>query len=291
MKKTPLKDWACTVVSNQECGHWLKRLRLKPREGQFQCGPGQFVMLDLPTGAFHFRRPFSVLSVQTDGSFELYYKCVGKGTQMMWDLQEGETVQVLGPLGNGFENSGTQEKTLLIGGGIGIAPLYHWAMNQQQAGQSAGHCFYGVRSRAELGLDQELLQLFGSQLYLATDDGSAGLRGNVCDLLITQSHIVKEAEAALICGPTKMMETVVNLLAQMNPQLRMQVSLEEHMPCGTGACTGCVVQRTDQPLPSKVCAEGPVFDARCIQWQTATPAPVCPPRDSHYYEEEQPCLF
>lgn len=273
-------------MSNQECGHGLKRLRLRPDEGHFQCGPGQFVMLDLPTEAFHFRRPFSVLSVQTDGSFDLYYKRVGKGTQMMWSLQNGDTAQVLGPLGNCFENPGQPEKVLLIGGGIGIVPLYHWVLNQRQAGQSAGHCFYGVRNRAEIGLDKELSQLFGAHLHLATDDGSAGLMGNVCDLLMMQSQIVRQAECAFICGPTRMMEAVVSLLAQINPRLRMQVSLEEHMPCGTGACTGCVVQRTDQPLPSKVCAEGPVFDARSIHWQTATFAPACPLCN----EEEQPCL-
>lgn len=239
-------------------------------------------MLDLPVEAFHFRRPFSVLSVQTDGSFDLYYKRVGKGTQMMWDLSENEQVQILGPLGNRFEVSNTAEKTLLIGGGIGIAPLYHWALQQQENKQQTGHCFYGVRGKAEIGLQNELSELFESRYYLATDDGSAGHHGNVCDLLVTQSQIVKEATTAYICGPTRMMEAVVQLLEQINPGIQMQVSLEEHMPCGTGACTGCVVQRSDQTLPSKVCVEGPIFDARNIQWQTATLAPAC--------SENQPCL-
>jgi dihydroorotate dehydrogenase electron transfer subunit len=275
MSKYVLQDWNCTVIFNRECGHGLKRLRLKPVAGQFQCAPGQFVMLDLPVESFHFRRPFSVLSVQSDGSFDLYYKRVGKGTQMMWDLTEHETVQALGPLGNRFEVSGSPEKTLLIGGGIGIAPLYHWALRQQKNKQETGHCFYGVRGKAEIGLQDELSQLFESRYHLATDDGSAGQHGNVCDLLVTQSHIVKEATHAYICGPTRMMEAVVQLLEQINPGIQMQVSLEEHMPCGTGACTGCVVQRSDQILPSKVCVEGPVFDARSIRWNTATLAPAC----------------
>ncbi|HEY9744618.1 MAG TPA: dihydroorotate dehydrogenase electron transfer subunit [Oculatellaceae cyanobacterium] len=279
----PVKDWPCTVIFNEACGQALKRLRVKPRHGNFQCAPGQFVMLDLPTSGFHFRRPFSVLSVQEDGSFDLYYKRVGRGTQLMWKLGSGETLNILGPLGNCFETPASPEKTLLIGGGIGIAPLYHWGLVQQTLGNEPGSCFYGVRSASEIGLEDALKQLFGDQFYLATDDGSAGAHGNVCDLLMTQPDRVKHAEQAYVCGPTRMMEAVVQLLHKMNPHLQMRVSLEEHMPCGTGACTGCVVQRTDQALPSKVCAEGPVFDARSIRWNTHLPTesscqevPSCP---------------
>lgn len=272
-----LHDWTCTVVFNQDCGHALKRMRLKPTapKSAFTCAPGQFVMLDLPLESFHFRRPFSILSVQPDGTFDLYYKRVGKGTQLMWDLQEGATVQVLGPLGNRFSTIENSENSILIGGGIGIAPLVCLAEENRQAGQAAGHCFYGVRSQAEVGLESELKTLFGTQYHLATDDGSAGHHGNVCDLLMTQSALVQKAEMAYVCGPTRMMEAVVQLLNQINPELAIQVSLEEHMPCGTGACTGCVVQRTTQALPSKVCVEGPVFDARSILWQSTQSEATC----------------
>lgn len=277
MKAPTLRDWLCQVTENEACGHNLKRLRLQPMEGRFQCAPGQFVMLDLPLEAFHFRRPFSILSVQSDGSFDVYYKRVGKGTQRLWDLRPGEQVRALGPLGNCFEPACNQEHALLIGGGIGIAPLYHWALNEQQAGRPTGHCFYGVRSQDEIGLNKELSSLLGENWHLATDDGSAGQQGNVCDLLNTQKQLVRQASHAYICGPSRMMQAVTQLLEQLNPELRMYVSLEERMPCGTGACTGCVVPHRDQALPSKVCSEGPIFDARTILWQNESLTTSCVP--------------
>ena len=268
LSSSRLQDLTCRVLSNQDCGHGLKILRLQALESfaeNFSCQPGQFVMLDLPLAEFNFRRPFSVLAVHPDGSFDVYYKIVGKGTRLIADLQPGDTLQSLGPLGVGFTPPVQPETALYVGGGIGIAPLY-MLQNLVQA-QGRGHCFYGVRGQAEIGLESELKQVFGeANLHISTDDGSAGFHGNVCQLLEKQPAMVQAAQEAYICGPTRMMEAACKLLHRMNPGLQIQVSLEEHMPCGTGACTGCVVPRADQYLPSKVCVEGPVFDARSIHW-------------------------
>lgn len=260
---TPIQDHACQVVFNQDCGNGLKWLRLKTLAEPFACQPGQFVMLDLPDSRFFFRRPFSVLDVPEPGLIDIYYKIVGQGTVQMAALQPEETVRCLGPLGIGFTPPQEPENALYIGGGIGIAPLY-------QLGKSlpkAGHCVYGVRDSAEIGLKAELQRVFGSRLWLATDNGSEGFHGNVCQLLESQPELAQSAKDAYICGPTRMMQATVELLQHLNPALRIQVSLEERMPCGTGACTGCVVPRADQYLPSKVCLEGPVFDARLIRWE------------------------
>lgn len=277
MAKQTLQDWECTIVLNETCGADLKRMRLKPirPESRFQCEPGQFVMLDLPLESFHFRRPFSVLSVQSDGSLDVYYKRVGKGTQYMWELGKGVMVRVLGPLGNPFPN--LQEDSLYIGGGIGIAPLYF--LSAQVTDNRKNACFYGTRQQSELSLLPELRERFLGALYLATDDGSLGMHGNVCDSLMAQSQRVQQAKVAYVCGPTPMMRAVVQLLNQLNPDLTIHVSLEEHMPCGTGACTGCVVKRKDQLLPSKVCQEGPVFNANQIDWgfaEAPSTVMVCP---------------
>lgn len=273
---TPLRDHTCHVVFNRECGQGLKWMRLQVQQrdpdhpAAFRCVPGQFVMLDLPDARFFFRRPFSVLGTPGADLFDLYYKIVGTGTEMMARLEPGDAVQCLGPLGLGFKAPTVPKTALYIGGGIGIAPLY---FHGQQAEQ-AGHCFYGVRSQREIGLDAELKAVFGDNLHIATDNGSYGFHGNVCQLLQQQEAVVREATEAYVCGPTRMMEAVATLLYQLNPTIQVQVSLEERMPCGTGACTGCVTPRADQFLPSKVCVEGPVFDARSIQWSSDRPASV-----------------
>jgi len=221
-------------------------------------------MLDLPDTRFFFRRPFSVLDVPAPDLIDIYYKVVGQGTAKMAAMQPGEAMRCLGPLGIGFEQPKSPENALYIGGGIGIAPLYQLGKSLPQA----GYCVYGVRDAAEVGLKLELQRVFGSKLWLASDNGSEGFHGNVCQLLESQPDLVLSAQEAYICGPTRMMQATVELLHRLKPDLKVQVSLEERMPCGTGACTGCVVPRADQYLPSKVCVEGPVFDARAIRWQT-----------------------
>lgn len=260
---SPIQDMHCQVVYNRVCGNQLKLLRLQVQDSEFSCQPGQFVMLDLPDSRFYFRRPFSVIDAPDSHTFDIYYKNVGVGTGMMWQLQPGDSLQCLGPLGNSFTPPQSPETALYIGGGIGIAPPYLMAKNQAKA----GHCFYGMRSAAEVGLQSELESVFGENLNIATDDGSLGFPGNICQLLAQKADLVGSAQEAYVCGPTRMMEATAALLKELNPAIRVEVSLEERMPCGTGACTGCVVPRTDQYLPSKVCVEGPVFDAHLIQWQ------------------------
>lgn len=260
---SPLHDHHCQVLSNERCGTQLKRLRLRMTQGHFQCAPGQFVMLDLPEPKFYFRRPFSVLDTPDSQTLEIYYKRVGTGTALMWDFEPGQAVQCLGPLGQGFTPPSQPETALYVGGGIGIAPPYFLAKTQAQA----GHCFYGVRNADEIGLEDALQGLFGKQLHIATDDGSSGFTGNVCQLLQQHEAIVQKAREAYVCGPTPMMAATARLLRTLNPNLRVEVSLEEHMPCGTGACTGCVTPRTDRYLPAKVCLEGPVFEAHQIDWE------------------------
>jgi len=264
ISSTPLSDHACQVVFNRDCGRGLKWLRLKTLDAPFTCLPGQFVMLDLPDPRFFFRRPFSVLDVPEPGLIDIYYKIVGQGTAQMAALTPDDAMRCLGPLGIGFTPPNEPEKALYIGGGIGIAPLYQLGKSMSQAGR----CVYGVRDAAEIGLKSELQQVFGEQLYIATDNGLAGFHGNVCQLLENQPELALSAQTAYICGPTRMMQATVELLNRLNPDLKVQVSLEEHMPCGIGACTGCVVPRADQYLPSKVCVEGPVFDAQAIRWES-----------------------
>ncbi len=263
-----LQDHHCQVLENRTCGENLKVLLLETQGSVFECQPGQFVMLDLPDPRFFFRRPFSVFRTHGQTRLEIFYKIVGVGTRMIAEFQPGQSIKILGPLGNTFFTQRISGQVLMIGGGIGIAPLYFLGQQLRKTqAQVEATCFYGVRSRSELGLLEELTDVFGAdRLFISTDDGSYGEAGFVTQQLERQVELIQNAEMAYICGPTVMMKAVSQLLRQMNPKIHMEVSLEEHMPCGTGACTGCVVQRADQLLPSKVCVEGPVFQRDQIVW-------------------------
>jgi dihydroorotate dehydrogenase electron transfer subunit len=234
-------------------------MRLRTTDAPFDCRPGRFVMFDLPEDGFRFRRPFSILGTQPPDTFDLYYKIVGSGTRLMAGLEAGASVSCLGPLGTGFDEPSDPSSALYIGGGIGIAPVYFLAGRLAARGKPAGSCFYGVRSREEIGLGAELSALFGENLAMATDDGSAGFHGNVVQRLATEENRIRAARDAYVCGPTRMMEAVCALLRQINPALRIQVSLEE---------------RPEPMLPAKVCLEGPVFEADSILWRFPSPS-VC----------------
>jgi dihydroorotate dehydrogenase electron transfer subunit len=272
-----LLDQPCVVVQHTMVGPGLFVLVLHPTVTTFTTifspvieriaiTPGQFVMLDLPTKTFYFRRPFSVMDVTPEGDLVIYYKVVGDGTQQMANLQLGDCVTVLGPLGNGFLPVTQLGNLLLVGGGIGIAPMAF--MGQcQSVGHNQPHCVYGVRGVADLGVEKILLSIFDAEhLHITTEDGSAGLNGRVTDWLQQNQSVVKHCNSVLVCGPTPMMKAVVACVGAINPTATCYVSLEERMPCGTGACSGCVVSRSDQLLPSKTCTDGPVFLAQSIVW-------------------------
>ena len=149
-------------------------------------------MLDLPERGFHFRRPFSILRCDED-AFDIYYKVVGFGTGHMAALQPGEKLSCLGPLGNGFPPPSDPAATLYIGGGIGIAPLLFDAEHLLKQDERTGHCVYGVRSAADVGLEADLKACFGERLAIATDDGSAGFHGNVVQYLSESSRDERRA--------------------------------------------------------------------------------------------------
>ena len=278
-----MQDYLCEVIRQENIGPDLYLLSLntlrKPQQAAFTCRPGQFVMVDLRSQSFLFRRPFSVLSVdKATGLFHILYKVVGRGTQMMANWKNGFRTSVLGPLGNGFSHLPQQEKkeasgTLLIGGGIGIAPLYRYLETHSKSqNKSLDHafCIYGARTAADLGLpivEQLEYWLSAGKLALCTDDGSLGFHGNVAEYLQQNPGLVENSGHIMVCGPTRMMQACVTICRNTAPSAMIEVSLEEHMPCGTGACSGCVVERADQQLPSKVCLEGPVFQAQQLVWE------------------------
>lgn len=213
--------------------------------------PGQFVNLALP-GKF-LRRPISVCD-WTDTSVTLLVRAVGAGTRELISLAPETKLDVLCGLGNGFDLSRCGPHPILIGGGIGAAPLFGLARRLLDRGivptaalgfRTAGDAFY---------MDE--FSALGCRVLAATEDGTLGQKGFVTDLV----RSVPECEDAFVCGPTAMLRAVSAL-----DQLRSgQFSLEARMACGFGACVGCTIQTAGGPR--RVCKDGPVFEKEALVW-------------------------
>ena len=213
--------------------------------------PGQFVELSLE-GLF-LRRPISVCNYD-DGRLTLIYKVVGKGTAQMATLAAGTKIDSLTGLGNGFDTSVEHSHALLVGGGVGVPPLYRLARNLIAEGKKVT-VVLGFNTAAEI-FYREQFEALGVEVIVATADGSVGVKGFVTDA-IAQSGV--NADYFFSCGPMPMLRALTNALT-----IPGQISLEERMGCGFGICMGCSIQTTSGA--KRVCKEGPVFRKEEILW-------------------------
>lgn len=222
-----------------------------------QAVPGQFVSLYSHDGSRLLPRPISLCGVDGEsGELRLVYRVVGAGTEEFSRLTSGDTIDVLGPLGNGFPLE-AGKKAFLIGGGIGIPPMIQLARSLDCERQMI------LGYRDTLFLDEEFAPY--GPVYLATEDGSAGTRGNVLDA-IRENHL--EAEIVYACGPTPMLRAVKEYAGKHG--MECYLSLEEHMACGIGACLACVCGSTEVDAHShvhnkRICKDGPVFRAEEVE--------------------------
>lgn len=216
--------------------------------------PGQFVNLELP-GKF-LRRPISVCD-WAEGRLTLLVKEAGEGTKELVRLPAGTKLNTLSGLGNGFDLAAAPEGAVLVGGGIGIAPLYGLAKRMLAAGRSVP-VVLGFRSKEDAFYLEEFAAL-GAEVLTASEDGSLGTYGFVTDVL----KELPDCRFVCSCGPTAMLKAVHGL-----PQLTGgQFSFEARMACGFGACVGCTIQ-TKKGL-HRVCKDGPIFHKEDIVWQTS----------------------
>jgi len=212
---------------------------------------GQFVDIALPD--YYLRRPISVSDTRSDAVI-LFYKVVGEGTRLMAGLTPGTQLELLLPLGNGFRPEKCRDAALLIGGGLGAAPLYLLAKELLALGKKVT-VVLGFNQSDEICLAEEFRAL-GVPVHIATMDGSAGTKGFVTDAIAAAQPIFDRFYS---CGPLPMMKAVCNTLDAPG-----EVSLEERMGCGAGFCYGCTVQTASGPR--RVCADGPVFDKEEVLW-------------------------
>jgi len=240
-------------------------MALRSPEIAGQAAPGQFVMLRVRNSlAPLLRRPFSICSTR-QADILILYRVVGEGTRMMTGLREGEEVSVLGPLGRGFTMPGPKQDIILVGGGIGVAPLFAMA----QALKDRKFSFLaGFQTAAEILLPEQI-GLPSFQIAWTTDDGSRGRAGLVTELLkdcLDDLGKTEDRPWISVCGPKPMLGRIAELVR--GKDLHCEVSLEAHMACGLGACQGCAVAAApggERPY-YHVCQDGPVFPIAAIDW-------------------------
>lgn len=234
-------------------------IKLKSDEALPEIKPGQFVEVKVEGSASTFlRRPISINYVDKEnGEIWLLVQLVGEGTKALARLNEGDFLNVLFPLGNGFSVPKKGEKVLLVGGGVGVAPLLEYAKALKEVGAKPVFLL-GARTKTDL----MQLDLFGKygDVYITTEDGTEGEKG-----FVTQhSVLTKESfDRISTCGPKPMMVAIAKF-AKAN-SISCEVSLENMMACGLGACLCCVEKTVKGNVC--VCKEGPVFNINDLTWQ------------------------
>lgn len=245
-----------TVVRHEQIAKNIYEITLSGHLVEEMNAPGQFVHVKVtPQANPLLRRPLSLCRIDQDASeCTLIYRKEGIGTTLLSEKRPGETVDVLGPLGNGFPLDAVEkgQRTLLVGGGIGVPPLYELAKQLVEKGVIVTNVL-GFQTKDAVFYEQEF-SMFG-ETYVATVDGSYGMKGFVTDV-IDQRGI--SFDVLYACGPKPMLKA----LEQAFPHKEVYLSLEERMGCGIGACFACVCRVPDSETAyKKVCSDGPVFKA------------------------------
>jgi dihydroorotate dehydrogenase electron transfer subunit len=220
--------------------------------------PGQFAQVRVDGSADTFlRRPFSVYDVNYEAaSIRLLLQVAGKGTKALSLLRKGESLNLILPLGKPFSKPGEEERSLLIGGGVGIAPLLYLGKYLRSI-DSDFEYLLGFRSRDRIIEYQEFSRI--AKVHITTEDGSEGEKG-----FVTQHSVLSDTNYSRIycCGPDPMMKAVGEFAKRKN--IHCEVSLENLMGCGFGVCLCCVVKTTSGNLCS--CIDGPVFNINDLKW-------------------------
>ena len=242
-----MKQGLFEIIENTPLTDSVFRMRLSGDTSDITA-PGQFVNIKLD--GLYLRRPISVCDCE-DGVLTIIYKVVGKGTEQMSKMREG-ALDVLSGLGNGYDTSLSGDKVLLIGGGVGVPPLYMLAKKLIDEGKSVS-VILGFNTKSEVFLEKEFAEL-GADVTVTTVDGSYGVKGFVTNAMdVDYSYFYT-------CGPEPMLRAVYN-----TSKTSGQFSFEERMGCGFGACMGCSCKTVTGY--KRICKDGPVLQKEEILWQ------------------------
>lgn len=247
------------IIAQTQIAENIYELTLKGELVHEMKQPGQFVHVKVGEGFDPLlRRPISISQINHDSSeFTMIYRAEGRGTTLLASRKPGEFVDVLGPLGNGFpiEAAAERDTVLLVGGGIGVPPLYELSKRLTEKGHEVIHVL-GFQTKTAVFYEGDFSSL--GKTFIATADGSQGYKGFVTDV-IANGQLAFDIIYA--CGPTPMLRALEKTYHQ---DKKVYLSLEERMGCGIGACFACVCHTADDPTGisyKKVCSDGPVFKA------------------------------
>ena len=252
-----------TVLSQRSLGNDIYDLVLQTKDIARAAKAGQFVSVYSNDKSKLLPRPISLCGIDREkGTLRLVYRVTGQGTgtEEFSRLKEGDTVKLLGPLGNGFTVE-YGKKAFLIGGGIGVPPMLQLAKEMRAAGENL-QVVMGYRNADTFLLDEfEAV----AETFVATEDGSLGTKGNVIDAIKNEKL---NADVIYACGPTPMLRALKNYAEENN--MVCYISMEERMACGIGACLACVCKSRDKDAHSnvnnkRICKEGPVFNAKEVE--------------------------
>ncbi len=259
----PRADLAARLLARDQLSPDAQLLRFES-EAPLRALPGQFTMVRVEGGGL-LRRPYSFCDLLEDGAFTLLVKEVGIGTRALMKMPVGGAISSLGPLGTTFDPPPPDLTSVIVAGGVGIAPFVLFCRRLAETGRR-GIVLLGGRRRPDLYL-RDTFEGFGMDVRVASEDGSAGHHGRVTELL--DAALADAGRPQLYsCGPTGMLLRVAE--AGADAGVPHQVSIERRMGCGMGCCLGCVVwARPPSGGPEEYlrsCTEGPVFDAGTIAW-------------------------
>lgn len=241
------------VISNNKIAEGIYDLVISSPVIAKNAKAGQFVEVYPDNGVNLLPRPISICEIEGD-TLRLVFQVVGAGTSLFAKLKAGDEIRVLGSCGNGYTL--TEGKAVLVGGGIGVPPLLETV--KRLKGEKI--VVLGFRSGSFL-VDE--FKKYGAKVYIATDDGSVGFKGNVVQLLEAENIT---GDVIYSCGPKIMLKFLAEYAKKQN--IACQVSMEERMACGIGACVGCVIKikTTEGWTYKKVCKDGPVFNSEEVVW-------------------------
>lgn len=260
------------LISSEKLKSDIFRLKFFCPEIAEGAKPGNFVHIRISQNTTPLlRRAFSIFDVDLKKkTFDILFKVVGLGTKILSEKKIGHGLDVLGPLGNSFFVPSKEQKLVLVAGGMGIAPLMFLAIylvKNEKIEPKKINFLYGEKTKNRFVCRDKLKKL-KVKTILTTEDGTKGFKGKVTDLFLKNRKKPSFEKNCFIysCGPQKMMKKMSELSKKHD--FFCQLSLETHMPCGLGACFGCVVKYKENDTTStykRVCVDGPVFDAREVE--------------------------